>query len=183
MYFDIIDNAISTPFRASADASVCMADVKKNFAVHPERWQTAFQFLTHLFPEQQTEKEYAEVLSQLQSGRIVLSKDVYVNIDCYMPKPWDECRGEAHQRYIDVQYVAKGCEFIGITRNENRPVLIPYNEDADIAFYDFRPMPKDLHEATSDNFFIFFPHDIHEPCMEHPLKQPVIKLVVKIRVD
>ena len=144
---------------------------------YPLRWETAFRFLAQVCPLSPT----TENTLQLTDGRIDLDHGVYVNIDHYIPKAIQQCRGEAHQRYIDVQYVVSGEEYIGLTHDTSLPILQPYDAEKDIIFYDFHPTPSQLLLADCSHFFIFFPSDIHAPSLctnSHPT--PVTKLVIKI---
>lgn len=186
MYFDInTAGKIITAFGAQADSSVCMSELEAHYMAHPARWQTAFRFLSELFPAGQTPAERKKVLDTLERGRVVLSDDVYANIEDYIPKPVEQGRGESHRQYIDIQYVAAGTEYIGLTRATDLPLLEAYNADRDIAFYRFEPHPC-LYQwllADSTKFFVFFPADIHAPGIRVSAAQPqpVTKIVVKVR--
>ena len=57
----------------------------------------------------------------------------------------------------------------------------PYNEEKDIAFYTSNG--GTLRKATPGNFFIFFPQDVHRPCVKEKEQVTVKKLVVKMKVD
>lgn len=160
MYFCVQDSRIVTSFSAALDASACITDMAAHFALHPARWQAAFRFLSELFPVGQTLAERQEVVARLVRGRVDIAEGVYANIADYTPKPLSLCCAESHKRYIDIQYVAQGQEYIGVTR-EVLPVLTPYDAERDIAFYAIRSMQ--YLRADAAKFFVFFPADLHAP--------------------
>jgi len=167
LYFNIVDDAISTPFMALPDSSVCMDELKEHFAAHPDRWQTAFKFLSELD------------VNNLPMGRTDLSEDVYVNVSEYATKEPTQCSSESHKQYIDVQYIVKGQEFMGITRATDLAVIKDYDAIADYMLYDFHPTQFRL--ANPDVYFIFFPSDIHCPCVQVNPMENVTKVVLKIK--
>ncbi len=79
-------------------------------------------------------------------------------------KDKSETKYESHKKYIDVQYVIEGEELMGLTTLNKVKVTETYNEDNDIAFYEFEE-GKYL-QATPENFVVFFPEDVHRPGMK-----------------
>ena len=59
--------------------------------------------------------------------------------------------------------------------------LEEYNEEKDIAFYK-ADIEKYL-RADSTRFFLFFPEDLHQPCMNTGQSKKVKKVVIKIRAN
>lgn len=118
----------------------------------PERWQRALEFLAD------------PATAQLPLGRHELDGDnLFALIQEYDTRPADVCRWEAHRRYVDLQYVAAGCERIGVAKLEAMTVDMPYDEQRDIGFFhgtgDWLTMP-------AGSFAIFLPHDVHRPCVQ-----------------
>ena len=58
---------------------------------------------------------------------------------------------------------------------------ILYKEEKDIAFYK-ADIEKFL-RADSTRFFLFFPEDLHQPCMNTGQSKKVKKVVIKIRAN
>lgn len=113
-------------------------------------------------------------------GRTYLSNDVYVSIgDEYLTKNEEDALYESHKDYIDIQHMIKGEEYIGLTRDSNLIVSSSYNKEKDITFYKYDGGEKLL--ATPENFYVFFPKDIHRPCMKISNNKLVKKIVIKIR--
>ena len=162
-------NSIQSPFQAKPDESINMEQFKAHYEKFPERWNTAFKFLT------ETD------LNNLSIGRIDLSDDVYAAVSEYETKNPEDAKFESHQKYIDLQYLISGEELIGLSDEKNLKVTSPYSETNDITFYDFDG--GKILEATPKKYFIFFPEDIHRPCIKTDQQQMVKKVVVKIKID
>jgi YhcH/YjgK/YiaL family protein len=117
-----------------------------------------------------------DVLS-LPLGRHDLDGDrLFALVQEYTTKPAEQCRWEAHQRYCDVQFVARGSERIGVANIDRMAVEEPYNSDRDISFF---MGSGDLITLTAGSFAIFAPQDVHMPCIVAGTSEPVRKIVVK----
>jgi YhcH/YjgK/YiaL family protein len=139
----VTENNIQSTFCAKPDASINFKMVYKHFKQFPERWNSTFRFLIE------------NDLSKLPLGRIDLNEDVYVTVSEYTTKNPENALYESHKKYIDLQYIVSGNEYIGLTNNTTIPVTSPYNEQKDIAFYTFNG--GELLLATPTVYFIFFP--------------------------
>lgn len=111
-------------------------------------------------------------------GRYDIDGDnVFVVVHDYSTRNSAECEFEAHRKYIDVQYIAKGSELIGYAPFRGQDVTADYDEEKDAAFFkgyaSFIKMDKGM-------FAIFFPEDLHMPGTGDG--GPVRKVVVKVRV-
>lgn len=115
----------------------------------------------------------------IEPGRYpIMGEDVFALVSEYTTKPETECRPESHRKYIDIQIMVLGKEIIGWEPLENQPLQVPYDEKADIAFYAGKPAGFELRAGC---FAVFYPTDIHMPCVEAGGKQQVKKIVIKIR--
>jgi YhcH/YjgK/YiaL family protein len=145
----------------------------KTFAVsyhrNPERWNKAFAFLRD------------SSLATMKPGRYELDgENLFVSISDYKTKEGDEIRYEAHEKYIDIQYVAAGYEKIGITSAaEIKTILQPYDPAKDIKFLGVKRTNE--FEANQGSFFIFFPEDIHKPGIKDRFVSDIRKIVVKVK--
>lgn len=119
-------------------------------------------------------------LAALNTGRYFLKSDsLIVIVDEYNTKNPEETKYEAHKKYIDIQYLIKGEEKIGVSKlQKDSKVVISYDETKDIAFYDMAE--ENYRTANSSVFFIFFPEDAHRPCVKTDENSPVKKIVFKI---
>jgi biofilm protein TabA len=148
---------------------------KKEMAIayfrNPERWSKAFSYLKD------------SDLVQLQSGRHDIDGDnLYASVTDYDTKAEDQVNWEAHRKYADIQYVAKGSEMIGVAPYSSRDSIIQeYDPGKDIEFMTVKDGRK--YEATPGNFFVFFPGDAHKPGLKADSTITVRKIVVKVRID
>jgi len=106
-------------------------------------------------------------------------KNVFAMVSEYTTKNHQDCIPEAHQIYTDIQYLVKGREAIGIATLENQSVVSAYNHDKDIAFFSGVTSPIIL---ESGMFAVFFPHDLHRPCMQIDGPEKVKKVVIKVKI-
>jgi YhcH/YjgK/YiaL family protein len=89
---------------------------------------------------------------------------------------------EAHQAYVDIQYLVSGEEMIGVAPVEGLKVTTPYDTAKDVVFYDVPTTYKEL-EIRPGHFAVFVPGDGHLPlCHSHGPHQ-LHKVVVKVKVD
>lgn len=132
------------------------------------RFAQAFQWLRSVKP------------AELPEGRIDLDGDnVYVTVYRDQTKVLGRTKWEAHRRYADIQYIAEGREAM-FWESLDRTVPGLYDPEK-----DFLPLEAegwvDL-EVPAGQFVVFFPEDAHRPGIEIPGVEPVLKLVVKVRV-
>jgi len=115
-------------------------------------------------------------------GKYDLTTDgVYATVSDYITKDIDTVFYEVHRKYIDIQYVVSGREYIAITTLENiDSVKQVYDEVNDIEF--FQKTDDRFVLADSTKFFVFFPSDPHKPCLKVDENSKVRKIVVKIPI-
>ncbi len=87
---------------------------------------------------------------------------------------------EAHDKYIDIQFLDGECEKIEYVYRENLTVKIPYVDD--IVFFEDAPNQSAL-VLTKGTFCVLYPWDAHKP--GQAVGNPVLvnKIVVKIKMD
>jgi biofilm protein TabA len=90
---------------------------------------------------------------------------------------------EAHRRYVDVQYIARGREVIQWAPLASlATVTRPYDEAQDAGLFaaDAGMVPVRL---STGQFMILFPDDAHAPCGAWAEPESVVKIVVKVAVS
>ena len=147
---------------------------KRNFAIYYHKnqrhWEQAFHFLK------------SANLKDLPLGKQELEGEhLFVSVAEYYGKQKPDALYESHKKYIDIQYVIEGEEIMGLTTLDKVAVRDPYNEAKDIAFYDFDG--GDYLKATPENFFMFFPEDVHRPSITTGDSVLIKKIVVKILIE
>ena len=118
--------------------------------------------------------------SDIKSGRYDIDGINYVNIDEYKPKSIDMCRFEAHRKYIDIQMVLEGQEFIDVRLAEGLNVNQQYDETRDIMFFDSDVKDFDRILLTPYKFVLIYPYEAHRPQIKSVCAN-VKKAVAKIR--
>ena len=80
--------------------------------------------------------------------------NVYATITEGPAKTFEQSAWESHRKYIDLQYVIKGKEKIGVTAVSTATIIKPYDETKDVANYNAEGQ---FYLAEPDTFFLFFP--------------------------
>ena len=116
-------------------------------------------------------------LKSIQDGRYNISDEIYANVQTYTTK--DDAPYEAHRKYIDIQYMIDGSEFVGVTDYKNCKSQEEYNNEKDIEFLKLNG-EENLHTLKTGEFLVFFPNDAHKPALECEQKKTVKKVIVKV---
>ena len=120
-------------------------------------------------------------LDRLPLGKTVIDGErLFALVQEYTPKPLAEGRYEAHKRYWDVQYVARGRERMGWNHLSRMQVAEPYVTDRDVAFFSGS---GDLFAVPTGSFAIFGPSDAHMPGIAAEDQCTVRKIVLKVELD
>ena len=127
-------------------------------------FETAMQFL------------YEHQRGDLADGRYELNEKDFVLVQSYQSKPIEQCKFEAHRRYIDVQYMVSGFEKIGWAPT-SKLTLESYDEQKDFVKLSGN---GDLFPLSEGNFFILFPDDAHMPGIMGDESRLLKKIVLKI---
>lgn len=118
--------------------------------------------------------------SQIPDGIYPLrGDDLFVNVHGYTTLPPTEARFESHRRYVDLQYMIEGQEYIDCHPTGPLSADGSYDEDKDLLFH--RPaQPQISLPMTPGAFAVFYPEDAHRPKVHMDTPAPLRKLVVKI---
>jgi YhcH/YjgK/YiaL family protein len=119
--------------------------------------------------------------SKLSFGRHAIDGDkLFALYMEYETKSMEECVMESHRKYIDIQCMIEGEESMAITTFNGQPATTAYDEEKDVAFYEKRY--ESLITVRKNHFVIFFPHDLHMPCIQTGERKHVKKVVFKVNV-
>ena len=155
---------------ARPDESVNQKEFARLYFQNPDRWNKAFQFLSE------------QNLAELEKGRYELAgANLFVNVDEYITRNEKDVLFEAHKKYADIQVLVFGEEKIGVLPLESTTVTIPYAEEKDIMF--LTADTENYRNAEPGKFFLFFPQDAHRPTVKSVENSPVMKIVVKVRIN
>ncbi len=116
-------------------------------------------------------------LAAMECGKYELNGNkVFFNLQEYETKHVQKL--EAHKKYIDIQVVIKGEEYMGWTNINNTNVTEQYDEEKDVMFLE-----GNVSNLKADNkvFLIFYPEDAHMPalCIDEPrqVKKAIFKIL------
>lgn len=122
-------------------------------------------------------------LNTLENGRYdIIGNDVYINIQDYNTKPENQGKWEAHREYIDIQYIIKGEEKIGIGEIQDFETTEAYSKDKDV---EFLKTNTEVHFVTlkENDFVILYPQDVHMPQIYTSIESGYVKkAVVKVKI-
>lgn len=123
-------------------------------------------------------------LNKLSNGKYdIEDNEIYVNIQDYNTKPEKQGKWEAHREYIDIQYVIKGSEKIGVGEIQNFGTTEPYSKDRDVEFLT-TSKHTDFVTLNENDFVILYPQDVHMPQISCSSKPDYVKkAVVKVKLQ
>ena len=146
-----------------------LANARTYESVHP-LFAKAFDFLrTHDF-------------ASIEPGRIdIEGADLYALVQRYETVPAAQKRWESHEKYIDIQYLAQGHESCGWARAGMLAPACDYDAAKDIRFFADDATGTSILLAAGD-FVVLMPEDLHRPGCMADAPEPVIKVVLKVKV-
>ena len=126
-------------------------NASKYYCVHPS-FKAAFEALEKI--DESTPNE-----------RITVDGDnIFINMAEYVNKNIDECLYESHKKYIDIQYVVSGEEYIDLCDQDILEFTDNRLDTDDIAF--FKDTDKfSRADLTEGMFVVIFPGEAHKPCI------------------
>lgn len=118
-------------------------------------------------------------LRSIEDGKYEIDGDVvYAIVQQYPTKIKAQGRWEAHQRYIDIQYIVQGAEMIGYN-HLSRLAPGEYDPARDVVFLagegNYLPL-------ACGGFMLLYPEDAHMPGIAVDAPSAVKKIVVKIAI-
>ena len=122
-------------------------------------------------------------LAKLPNGKQEIDGDrLYAVVQRYCPKPIAQARWEFHQRYLDVQFIARGAEWIGYAPwDDKTPIAQPYDPQKDAGFASASGV---MVPVSTGMFAVFLPREIHAPSLAVDGAESgadVLKIVMKCR--
>lgn len=109
----------------------------------------------------------------------ILGQDVFINVQDYNSKPEAQGKWEAHRKYIDIQFMIKGSEKIGVGEIQDYQTTEPYSNENDVEFLKTNK-PQQFITMNENDYIILYPHDVHMPQISINEPSYVKKAVVKV---
>ena len=127
------------------------------------------------------ERQRLMALAPDASGRTELAHGAFALEQCYLSKPSDKVRWEAHRLFIDIQAVIVGDEIMEVTDVSDLAVSEDLTPGKDMIFYHSYPDATRL--RARDGFLaVLFPQDGHRPGLAVDAPVTIRKVVVKVPV-
>ena len=127
-----------------------------------------------------------QAFRNMPEGRHQIDGDkIFALLSRYTTRPQAECAPEAHRKFVDVQYVADGEEFLGwCPMSPDLVEMEPYDEARDIIFYRAL-IPESSILLKAGSYAVLYPEDVHRPGVSMLDEYPadVTKVVVKIDLE
>ena len=147
--------------------SIDVVEFAKQYNTNKTYWDEAFAYLKNTD------------LNAIAKGKYPIDGDnVFASVTTDSTKDFDKTSWESHRKYIDIQYVIKGEEKIGVYPVAKATVTREYDEKREAANYS---ADGKLYKAKPGTFFIFFPSDAHRPNITPGGNKPDKKIVIKVR--
>lgn len=145
-------------------------DTMENFGTYftTEAWSQIFNYIDGLAADAQTGK------FPLQGEKLI------INVDAYATKAMAECVLETHEKYVDIQLLLDGEEYIDVYPAAGLEVKDEYDADRDVAFYHVPETTPVRVKLVPGNFTVLFPQDAHMPQLKVAESCDVKKIVVKV---
>lgn len=151
--------------------SVNIVEFARQYNRNREYWDKAFAWLRETN------------LDTVSPGKHVVDDDnVFIMASEAATKDFEDTKWEAHKKYIDIQYVVKGEEKMGIGPLAKATPAESYNDSRDVAFFSINSDYCKFPVARPGTLLIFFPADVHRPGIKTGKCERTSKIVVKIKV-
>ena len=139
-------------------------NARKYYCVHPS-FEKAFEAL-------------AAIDESTPNERITVDGDnIFINLGEYVNKNVDECLFESHKKYIDIQYVVTGEEYIDLCDQDILKATDDRLDTDDIAFFENTDKFSRA-DLTEGIFVVIFPGEAHKPCIAPDGKGVKVKKAV-----
>ncbi|MFA5341202.1 MAG: YhcH/YjgK/YiaL family protein [Clostridia bacterium] len=115
-------------------------------------------------------------------GKVKISEDdFYYTVMEVQVNPLSEIKFEMHKKYIDIHYLIKGNEMIGVANGRKLGTLIPYEEEKDCAFCKDGNIVSTIAMEEGD-FCVIYPYEAHKPGGMYNEFCKIKKAVFKIKI-
>lgn len=147
-----------------------------------DKFTAAFAYLDELFTPDSRPAARMRGVQLGETKRIELADGAFALEQAYMSKPRAEGFFESHRKFIDVQVIFEGEEWMELVDVSSAVVKQDYLPERDLIVYD-DAVPASLIHFRVGTAAIFYPADIHMPgLVGSGVRGLVRKTVVKVPV-
>lgn len=145
-------------------------DSIKNFGLYAtitERLAAGFNFITT-----------TDLIAIKEGIYEIDGKSIFAIVQEYDTKEEKDCFLEGHTKYIDIQYMVQGTELMGIATKGDQKIQ-SFDVEKDYTFYEGE---TSYIKVGAGMFTLFFPDDLHRPCIRVGSETKVKKVVIKVQI-
>jgi len=126
------------------------------------KFAATFAYLADLFQARTAAGARLAAVPLGETHRIELAGGAFALEQAYRSKMRVDGFFESHRKYIDVQVIFTGEEWMEVVDKDRAKVREPYQESRDLLVYDSPDQSSLLHLRAGDAA-VFYPGDIHMP--------------------
>ena len=115
------------------------------------------------------------------TGKYEVNDTFYYMVQEYVTKSENEALCETHRKYIDLQLLVSGEEYIAVSDVRDLTPLTPYDAQKDVAFWH-TPENEMRVRLRPGCFVTLYPQNAHRPCLSVSAPVPVKKVVGKVYI-
>ena len=132
-----------------------------------------------LFPRFEAYQEYLTKMNELPEGKYDLGEGEFFSIMSGETRELESAQYEFHQKYLDLQIMLEGSEFMQ-WQNLDKVDQLNFDPESDIGF---GTGPGTLIEIPQNSFYIVYPQDAHMPGLHVEEPTQFKKAVFKLKVN
>jgi biofilm protein TabA len=146
------------------------------------RLQKAINWLKEATDKNNVETIFKSLAPGERKTIYIENEDIYALLMRYETRHHTEAKMEAHQKYIDIQYLFDGREMMLLADMDAVREKVPYNPEKDVTLFH---LPEATHNIilTPGSLAVLWPTDVHAPNLAAGDKTTVDKIVLKVRLD
>lgn len=152
--------------QAQPHSSVNKEEFARQYNANKDLWDAAFAYLKN-----------TNLQTVAKGASMIILDKVKVSVTEDSTKNFEKTTWESHRKFIDIQYIVRGEEKMGVAPITEAKVTRPYDAGRDAANYE---VEGKYYVSTTDRFFIFFPGDAHRPNITTGGNLPDKKVVIKV---
>lgn len=111
----------------------------------------------------------------------IIKDFMFANKIEFISKPKEECKYEAHKRFIDIHYIFEGEEVIDTADVKNLCEIEEFSKDNDIGFYSGERSGGYI--LREGDFMVCYPSDAYKVGMMNEKPQKIKKIVIKLDIS
>lgn len=93
---------------------------------------------------------------------------------------YEEADFEVHRKYIDIQVLVSGMEYVEYADISDLTTKVPFDEEKDLELMEGAGYKIQI---KPDMFYILYPSDGHKPCCHESVPTSYKKVLAKVKID